>query len=114
MNDMKNEISMEKIKVWFGRLRHGKETYKKEGIKPKNDWNFIIVASAVIFCLGGMLAAFIYFQIENGAWFQKPQDDTLTEVSINQNLLQKITGQIDTKAAAYSASSGVSVGDPSL
>jgi hypothetical protein len=111
---MNSEISMEKIKIWFGGLWCSKQSYDKEGIKPKKDWSFIIIAVAIIFCLEGILAAFVYFQIENGVWFQNPQQNTLTEVSINQILLQKISNQIDAKAAAYAAPSGGSVPDPSL
>jgi hypothetical protein len=114
MNDL-NNLSLEKIKKWFQKISHGKVSYSKEGIKPTNDWDIIIAIVAVIFCLEAALAFFIYFQIQSGSWFQDPQTNSLTEISINQNLLQKITGQIDDKSAIYSATSTSQVvSDPSL
>ncbi len=112
MNDL-NQISMEKIKKWFEKINRGKPSYSKQGIRPAKDWNIIVVITAIVFCLEAVLSIFIYFQIESGAWFQESENTTLTKVSINQNLLGKISGQVDTKATTFSASVG-SVIDPSL
>ena len=114
MNDI-NQISIEKVKKWFEKISRGKASYGKEGIKPRNDWNILIIVVAVIFCLEAISAFFIYFQIENDVWFQEPNNTGLIEVSINQNLLQKISGQIDERDATYNATSTTkSVSDPSL
>lgn len=114
MNDT-NQISIEKIKKWFEKISRGKASYGKEGIKPGKDWSVLIIAITIIFCLEAISAFFIYFQIENNVWFQEPNNTGLTEVSINQNLLQKISGQIDERNATYNATSTLkSVSDPSL
>lgn len=109
------EISTEKIKLWFEKIFRGKPSYEKEGIKPSRDWRTTIVVVAVVFCLEVVLALFVYFQIENGVWFQTSDDTTLTQVSINQNLLQQVASQIDTKSVIYSgASTTPAIADPSL
>ena len=109
------EISIEKIKSWFEKISRGKPSYDKEGIKPSRDWKVMIAVAAIVFCLEAALALFIYFQIENGAWFQTPEDTALTQVFINQNLLQQVADQIDAKAAVYSGASTTPVAlDPSL
>ena len=67
------------------------------------------------FCLEALLAWFIYFQIENGSWFNQPSDGSINYVSLNQNLLQKITGELEAKSAVYFASSTPQkISDPSL
>jgi hypothetical protein len=110
-----NNISIEKIKKWFEKISRGKPSYGKNGIKPKRDWGVIIVITAIVFCLEATLSAFVYFQIENDSWFRQPQNTTLTEVSINQNLLEKISGQIDQKNATYNATSTPkTISDPLL
>ena len=114
MNDI-NQISMEKIKAWFGKIRSGRSSYDKTGIKPARDWKMMLVFAAVVFCLEAALAWFVYFQVESGAWVSEPQETTPTEVSINQNLLQKVAGEVGAKAAAYSATStDKGPADPSL
>ena len=112
MNDI-NQISIEKIKRWFEKISRGKASYGKEGIKPANDWGVLIIVATIVFCLEGALAWFIYFQIENGVWFNQPTDSVITNVSLDQNLLQKITGQIDAKSATSSAPTN-QINDPSL
>ena len=114
MSEIKNQISIEKIKQWFGKIMKGKPSYGKEGMKPEKDWDRMIVAVVILFCVEALLALFIYFEIKNNAWFNQPEDSTVSHTSLNQNLLQKITGQIDAKSAAYSSSPSVGVSDPSL
>jgi hypothetical protein len=114
MTDL-NQISIEKIKKWFAKIRRGKSSYGKDGIKPKNDWNLMIIIATITFCLEILIACFIYSKIESGVLFNQPENTVQSYVFLDQNLLQKITSQIDTKAAYYSATStNKTVDDPSL
>ena len=100
MKDL-NQISIGSVKEWFKKIGRGKPSYGKEGIKPAKDWSVLVIGFIIIFCLEALLAWFIYFQIENGSWFNQPSDGSINYVSLNQNLLQKITGELEAKSAVY-------------
>ncbi len=114
MTDIKNKISIEKIKKWFERISKGRFSYDKIGIKPESDWRKIVIITTIVFCLEMILSCFIYFQIKDNRWFTFPENGTVNYASLNQNLLQKTVGQINAKNTIFSSQAGNNISDPSL
>ena len=95
-----NQLSVQKIKEWLVKTV-GQKTYEKQGISPSKDWKIILTLTAVFFLLEAILSVFIYFQIKNGVWFDRPSDAMISKISINQNLLKGVTDSLDSKVVKY-------------
>ena len=85
---------LKKIKGLYSKLGITKISYERSGIRPKRDWNTLLILSCLILLLIALFAFYFYSQINQGKLFVVARDNTGREVKINDKLFQKIISEI--------------------
>jgi len=106
----------EQFKVWLGKIKSVKYSYKKRGIKPTRDWNILFVTSFIMTIFIASYAVYFYSQVNNGGIFQVEMVEEVGEVKVNRPLLDTVIKEIDTKTIRFVEleSRGVNAADPGV
>ncbi len=86
-----------KIKNWYQNLSSSKVSFERKGIKPTRDWNIVIFSSLIAVVIFGSLAFYFYVKVENGTFFGASSVEDLTEVKINNTILNKLISDINNR-----------------
>lgn len=86
-----------KIKNWYKGMREPKITFERKGIRPNKDWNRIIFSSFFIICILGGMAFYFYLEVDKGTFFSIPEEEMISEVKINNNLLNKVIDGVNSR-----------------
>ncbi len=86
-----------KIKLWYQNHSSSKITFERKGIKPTRDWSIVIFSSLIILLGLGSLAFYFYHQVENGTFFTAVVSEELTEVKINNKVLDRLIADINNR-----------------
>lgn len=105
----------EKTKKIYLKLITRQESYKRDGIEPSWDWSLILVFNFILFCVAGLFGYYVFVQIKNDQLFSTESTNTLNEVKINRNLLEKTIEDIRIREenTIYLKTNGVNSVDPS-
>ena len=105
-----------KIGLLYQHLTKREEKYKRDEIRPTQDWSTILVISFVIFCVFMMLSFYFYLQIKNDKLFKTTKTSALNEKKINIDLLRKTVEDINNREKLINdiKNNGAKPRDPSL
>jgi len=109
-------VFLEKIKKYLGRFENKTPSYERKGIKPERDWGVILILGLIFLCLSGILARYIFVQIEKGNLFSSEVEKTDEKIIINQKLLEETVNRMDTKQINLDnvKKNRIAVPDPSI
>jgi hypothetical protein len=107
---------LQKIKPFYVKVVKKEETYGRHGIKPTRDWSVLLIINFVVFVMLVMFTFYFYIQIKNDKLFVANETNTLKEVTINTNLLNKTIDDIKAREEVTNnlKNNKVSSPDPSL
>ncbi len=86
---------MQKIKIWYDKLRTTPAPIERSGISPKRDWRILLVSTVVLVCMIGGISLYFYIQINKGQLFVTVRDNTEKEITIDSVLLEKTINDIN-------------------
>ena len=107
---------LQKIKIWFNKLKAGRVSYDKGGLKPLRDWRIILITTSIIIFILAIFAFYFYIQIESGKLFVSTNEVSDTQLKINDSLLKKTVDELNTResSTAQIKSGQITAPDPSL
>ncbi len=92
----------QKIKYFYHKIRHKKESYEKSGTKPSRDWKMIIIlAQTAVFILAGV-AYYYYIQIEQGKLYLVKKGLGKNNIQINSILFKKTVDDFNSRMSTFS------------
>lgn len=86
-----------KIKTWYQNFSSKKVSFEKDGIKPKKDWMIIVFVMLFITIILIGISSYFYINVDNGTLFNVPEREEISEIKVNNKLLEKIVGDYDDK-----------------
>ena len=103
---------LEQLKKLYSRLENDKESY----IEPKHDWNILLTTTASIVILTAILTFYFYIQIDQNKLFVTISDYSDKDISIKNDLFQKIISDINQRKDSFDAikQDRGTIQDPSL
>ncbi len=105
-----------KTKNWYQNLTSKKVSYEKEGIKPKRDWMIVVFVMLFITLILIGISTYFYINVDNGTLFNVPDREEISEIKVNNKLLEKIVGEYDERQKSLEEISGGKTfpGNPAL
>ncbi len=83
-----------KIKSWYKSQNKSEISYDKIGINPGKQWAVVLLVTFLVLFILAILAFYLYVEIESGNFFETENKDFLSDVKINNTLLEKVLGDI--------------------
>ena len=107
---------LQKIKKFYVKVIKKEETYQRHGIKPTRDWSILLLVSFITSVVLIIFTSYFYIQIKNDRLFVVDETNTLKEVNINTNILNKTIDDIKAREGTTNniKNNKISSSDPSL
>jgi hypothetical protein len=90
MNDI-----IQKIKVWYQNISTKKISFERKGIRPKKHWMIIVFSTSFVTLVLIGISSYFYIKVENGTLFSVPEREEISEIKVNNILLDKIVNDFD-------------------
>ena len=90
-----------KIKNLFGRSTPIAKIPKRESIRPRKEWEMILLVFVMLTLAFTAFAVYFYIQVDNGKFFYKTGSNTLNEVNVNKDLFTKPVDEIKFREDNY-------------
>ncbi|HRH27082.1 MAG TPA: hypothetical protein PLZ99_02905 [Parcubacteria group bacterium] len=88
---------LDKIKNWYQDFSSKKVSFERRGIKPKKHWMIIIFSMFILTLVLIAISSYFYIKVENGTLFSVPEREEISEIKVNNNLLDKIVEDFDNR-----------------
>lgn len=107
---------LQKIKSFYVKVIKKEETYQRHGIKPTRDWSILLLTSFIVSVVLIIFTSYFYIQIKNDRLFVVDETNTLKEVTINTDILNKTIDDIKAREETTNNIKNNKIGspDPSL
>ena len=107
---------LKKIKVFGKKTSSENFSYARLGIMPAHDWALIFSVTLVSLFSIGIFSYYIYVLVNNGTLVTVPDTNNSTQITIDTNLLKKVSTDIATRDARRGEleAHGSATTDPSL
>lgn len=86
---------IEKIKVWYQNISTKKISFERKGIRPKKHWMIIVFSTLFITLVLIGVSSYFYIKVDNGTLFSVPEREEISEIKVNNTLLDKIVNDFD-------------------
>ena len=106
----------QKTKQWYVKIKILWSSFSHGGIRPKRDWQILLVLTLVVVLISAGLAFYLYIGVDSGTLFSATVVEKPKGIIINQKFLQKI---VDDSVAREKANASIDTNknipaDPSL